>query len=79
MAAHLRGQRLRIPDLRPMCAHWPSAINPRKEELAQAISEKVKEWIPNPEFRDKLKKIDLALYTATCVDPQPRSQLSGFQ
>jgi hypothetical protein len=64
MATRLRGQQIELPSLPQLCKQWPSGINPFYGEIAKIIEAKLETWIPDPKFREKLRKIDLATFVS---------------
>jgi len=62
LRAKLKGQVLHIPDLGPIFSRWSSAISPHYEELAEMMKDELIEFVPNPNIRVKMEKINLALW-----------------
>lgn len=62
LRARLKGQTLRIPDLRPLFSHWPTALSPNYHELTEIIEAELIDLVPNPKTRAKMHKINLPLF-----------------
>ncbi|XXG95157.1 hypothetical protein Hte_001417 [Hypoxylon texense] len=55
----LRGQVLRIPDLRPIYAKWASGLNPHCDELRTFVDDNIDRYVKDEKTRIKTKAIDL--------------------
>ncbi|KAK3315699.1 isoprenoid synthase domain-containing protein [Apodospora peruviana] len=66
MSAKLRGQKLHIPDLRPIYNQWPTKCSPHYAQLKVTVELKIKEWIPaeDEKMRQSARKIDVAMFSA---------------
>lgn len=58
----LRGQSIRIPDLRPHYARWASGINRHYEDLLPLINDRIDKYFDDEKSRRKARKIDLARF-----------------
>jgi len=65
LAAQLKGQTLRIPNLKNSLARWPTVVSPHYDELKRTVESKIAEWIPDEPSRTKARRVDLAFFSAS--------------
>lgn len=65
----LHGQRLVIPDLRPVFAAWKQGINPLHGRVKLAVDARLARLIEDKRVLEKLKAVDIGLFAAGWVFP----------
>ncbi|OTA59249.1 terpenoid synthase [Hypoxylon sp. EC38] len=65
LAKRLKGQRLVIPDMRSIFAHWPSARNENYQAVKDAVDERLAKQTMTDEARTSFHYMNPALYAAT--------------
>ncbi|KAF5516045.1 Presilphiperfolan-8-beta-ol synthase [Colletotrichum siamense] len=61
----LRGQELRIPDLRRMFKHWPMDINTQLESIRASVPNRISSLTESAQKQRLLTKIDSGLFSST--------------
>ncbi|KAK2758475.1 terpene synthase metal-binding domain protein [Colletotrichum kahawae] len=61
---HLRGQELRIPDLRLMFKHWPMDVNPKLESIRASVPNRILTLTESAQKQRLLAKIDSGLFSS---------------
>ncbi|KAF5513373.1 Presilphiperfolan-8-beta-ol synthase [Colletotrichum fructicola] len=61
----LRGQELRIPDLRLMFKHWPMDINTQLESIRASVPNRISSLTESAQKQRLLTKIDSGLFSST--------------
>ncbi|KAI1093071.1 terpenoid synthase [Rostrohypoxylon terebratum] len=64
LAKKLKGQRLSIPDMRPILAHWPRGKNKNYEAIKKMIDERIAAIPMADEAREAYVKLEPAFFTA---------------
>ncbi|KAK3693084.1 isoprenoid synthase domain-containing protein [Podospora appendiculata] len=65
IAAQLKGQVLRCPDLTPSFSQWPSGVSPHYKQLEATVERRIREWIPDQQIARSARNLDLAYFVAT--------------
>ncbi|KAL1594623.1 hypothetical protein SLS60_010384 [Paraconiothyrium brasiliense] len=65
LLASVRGQTIRIPDLRPLSAHWPTKTNPDIDAMRVDIREWLDATLPQGKVLSALQRSDFGLFGAT--------------
>ncbi|KAI1632756.1 isoprenoid synthase domain-containing protein [Biscogniauxia mediterranea] len=64
LAKKLSGQRLVIPDMRPLFCHWPSRVNENYEAMREAVEKRLDPLLSNEKSRRAVNEADPALLAA---------------
>ncbi len=63
----LRGQQLRIPNLRPAFAAWKQGVNPLHERVRHAVDERLEGLVADERVLVKVKAADIGRFAAGYV------------
>ncbi|TAQ88585.1 hypothetical protein B7494_g3094 [Chlorociboria aeruginascens] len=61
----IRGQRVLIPNLRPLFSSWGNQINPNYQKLIPVVNQKLESLVQNEKRLKKLKTADFALFASS--------------
>ncbi|KAI0593694.1 isoprenoid synthase domain-containing protein [Biscogniauxia sp. FL1348] len=64
LAKRLSGQRLVIPDMRPLFSHWPRGVNENYEAMREAVEKRLDPLLTNEKCRKAVNEADPALLAA---------------
>ncbi|KAI1386707.1 terpenoid synthase [Hypoxylon trugodes] len=72
LAKRLKGQKLVIPDIRPIFAHWPSRVNENYQEVKEEVDNRLAAQSMKEEARRAFNDMNPALLTASWWPTTPK-------